>query len=186
MKICISPDVDKDIIQYLLSKKNTLLLNQNEFKRQNFIFEFDLLITKYKDINYNLINSKKKKIRLKYIQLTTSDYSRINILNAKKRNIIVTNNNGANSTSVAEHTFGLIIIISRNLLTQINQLKNKKWNNLKNINLELENKTIGIVGLGNVGLKVAKLAKSFNMKVFYNDIKKNNYAFVKKNKKLYF
>lgn len=61
MKICISPDVDKDIIQYLLSKKNTLLLNQNEFKRQNFIFEFDLLITKYKDINYNLINSKKKK-----------------------------------------------------------------------------------------------------------------------------
>lgn len=65
-------------------------------------------------------------------------------------------------------------------------MKNKKWNNLKNINLELENKTIGIVGLGNVGLKVAKLAKSFNMKVFYNDIKKNNYAFVKKTKNYIF
>lgn len=167
IKISYFKDVDLDLIKFLKKKGYRCTKNKN-FKNIRGFLDNDIFITKYKDIP----SFSQKKFNLKVLQLTTSDYSKINLKKAKEKNIIVINNMGANSTSVAEHTIGLLLSCFRNIIIQNNLLKKGIWKNLKNKNIELEKKKIGIIGIGNIGSKVAKLAKAFGMKIYFNDIEK--------------
>ena len=109
---------------------------------------------------------------MKLIQTIIADYSKINLKNAKDFSIKVTNNEGANSSSVAEHIIMFMIILYRNFIEQYSDLKKGKWNNLKELNLELEGKTLGIIGMGHIGMKLATRANALGMKVIYYDILK--------------
>ena len=177
--ITYSEDVNEDIIINL--KKNKFKckkVNSNDKNREKKILQSNVYITKYLDIpKFKTLNK-----NLKLIHLLTSDHSKIDKKFAKKKGIIVLDNLGSNSTSVAEHTIGLILNIYRNINEQNNLMKEGKWVNMKNNNIELENKKIGIIGFGKIGSKVGKIAKSFNMQVYFNDISKK---IVKKYSKIY-
>jgi D-3-phosphoglycerate dehydrogenase len=90
------------------------------------------------------------------------------------RGIEVRNTPGANSVSAAEHTLGLILGTARMIPQANDKLKNGGWDRDSFTGVELQGKTLGIIGYGNVGSKVSKLAQAFGMKVIGNDILQKN------------
>jgi D-3-phosphoglycerate dehydrogenase / 2-oxoglutarate reductase len=93
----------------------------------------------------------------------------IDINYASTRGILVTNTPGKNTNSAAEHTFALLLGMLRNIPQAHNSIKNKSWDRHKFCGRELRNLSLGIIGLGNVGHRVAHFAHAFEMKVFAFD-----------------
>jgi len=89
---------------------------------------------------------------------------------AKEYNITVFNTPNAPSVSVAELVIGLIIALFRHIPIGDKGLKEGKWLKKELKGLELKGKTLGIVGFGNIGVEVAKRAKSFDMTVLAYDV----------------
>jgi phosphoglycerate dehydrogenase-like enzyme len=115
----------------------------------------------------------KRAPKLKLVQLLSAGYDRIDIEAARRAKVAVCNNGGANSTAVSEHAIMLMLAVSRSLVWQHANVSGGRWrgNNSSDIKLyEMYNKTLGIVGLGTIGRKTAKLARAFGMRVQYYDV----------------
>jgi phosphoglycerate dehydrogenase-like enzyme len=111
--------------------------------------------------------------KLKMIQLISAGYDRIDIEAARAAKVPVANNNGANSVAVSEHTLMLILAVAKKLVWQHNNVVAGKWRvgDFAETRLyEVAGKTLGIVGLGNIGKKVARRAQAFDMKIQYYDV----------------
>lgn len=105
----------------------------------------------------------------------------VDVNEATARKIKVVNAPGANASTIAEHTLSLMLLLQRNLYQSINEVKTGNWEARNQFQGdELNGKTIGILGMGNIGKKVAKLADAFGMKVIYWSRTKveNAYEFV--------
>ena len=107
---------------------------------------------------------------LKIIQTLSAGFEHIDLTKAKKHNIYVANNNGANAESVAEHVLMLILALYRQLLFHHNSIKQGTWTCLKYQNRGLSGKSLGIFGLGNTGKALARRATAFGVKILYFDI----------------
>ncbi len=115
----------------------------------------------------------KRAPKLKLVQLLSAGYDRIDIEAARRAGVPVCNNGGANSTAVAEHAILLMLAVSRRLTWQHANVSGGRWrgNNSSEVKLfEVYGKTLGIVGLGTIGRKVARLARAFGMNVQYYDV----------------
>jgi len=111
--------------------------------------------------------------KLKLIQLTSAGYDRVDVEAARKAKVPVANNGGANSVAVAEHTMMLILAVYKKLAWHHHNVITGKWrvgDFSQTRTYELAGKTLGIVGLGTIGKKVAKRAQAFDMHVQYYDI----------------
>jgi D-3-phosphoglycerate dehydrogenase len=75
------------------------------------------------------------------------------------------NTPAGNTVSTAEHTFALILALSRNVAAADASLRQHRWERNKFMGVQLAGKTLGIVGLGRIGQAVAKRAQSFDMRV---------------------
>ncbi len=84
---------------------------------------------------------------------------------ASRRGIIVMNTPGGNTLSTAEHTMALLLSLSRNVYLACKSLKEGKWDRKSFVGTQLAGKTIGIIGLGRIGLEVGRRAASFGMAV---------------------
>lgn len=106
---------------------------------------------------------------LKMIQRTGVGLDSLDLDEIKKRNIPIYVNQGVNATSVAEHTIMLMLASLRNLVAIHNTLSKGIWkkHEFGIHNSELSGKTVGLIGLGNIGRKVAKLLSSFNVNLVY-------------------
>lgn len=100
-------------------------------------------------------------------------YNNIDIEYAKKRNIAVTNVNGYSTTTVAQHTFAMLLHLYDNISYFDNFVKSGEYSRYKMFtNLEVTYKDLcgkiwGIIGLGNIGKRVAKIAQAFGARVVY-------------------
>ena len=111
--------------------------------------------------------------KIKLVQLISAGYDRLDIEAAKKAGVPVANNGGANSVAVAEHTIMLILAVMKKLVWHHNNVVAGKWrvgDFAQTRFYEVEGKRLGIIGLGNIGKKVARRAKAFDMDVSYFDI----------------
>jgi len=111
--------------------------------------------------------------RLKLIQLISAGYDRLDVEAARQASVPVANNGGANSVAVAEHTMMLMLAVYKRLTWQHNNVVTGKWRvgDLGEQQVyELAGKTLGIVGLGTIGKRVARRAPAFDMRVQYYDI----------------
>ena len=110
---------------------------------------------------------------LKLVQLLSAGYDRVDIEAARKAGVPVSNNRGANSIAVAEHTLMLILAVLKRVVRFHNDVVAGKWRvggfDDQRV-YELSRRTLGIVGLGNIGKKVARRAAAFDMPVQYYDI----------------
>jgi D-3-phosphoglycerate dehydrogenase len=88
---------------------------------------------------------------------------------ATKKGIAVMNTPGANAVAVAEHTLGLMLAMARHVPRADALLHQGKWEKKSLQGTELRGKTLGIIGLGRIGVEVAKRAKSFQMRVVAHD-----------------
>jgi D-3-phosphoglycerate dehydrogenase len=107
--------------------------------------------------------------KLRIIAVASIGMDHIDHLAAAEQGITVFNVPGGNSQSVAEHTIGLIINVMKRLVEANNDVKAGVFNRVKYQSIELEGKTLGIVGIGQIGMRVARLAIAFGMKVIAND-----------------
>jgi phosphoglycerate dehydrogenase-like enzyme len=110
--------------------------------------------------------------RLKLVQLLSAGYDDVDLEAARRAKVPVANNGGANAISVAEHALMLMLAVSRRVIWQHGNVSGGRWrgNGPAPRMYELNDKTLGIVGLGTIGKKVARLAKAFGMRVQYYDI----------------
>ena len=93
----------------------------------------------------------------------------IDVQAATERGIIVINSPDGNTIAATEHTFAMMLAVSRNI-PQANQIMHSGgWDRKKFVGVELRNKTLGIIGLGKIGAGVAKRAQSFDMNVIAYD-----------------
>ncbi len=88
---------------------------------------------------------------------------------ATKRGIVVMNTPGGNAVAVAEHTFALMLALARHLVRADSTMHAGKWEKKTLQGTELRGKTLGIVGLGRVGVEVSRRAIAFGMKVVAHD-----------------
>lgn len=102
---------------------------------------------------------------LKFITVLGVGADFLDIKKATELGIKVSNLQGANSESVAEHIWGLILVLSKKIVESHNGTKNGKYEFFHYFGKELQGKTIGILGFGNIGSKVVRMAKGFDMKV---------------------
>lgn len=102
---------------------------------------------------------------LKFIATRSTGCDHIDLQYCKKNNIIVSNVPTYGERTVAEHTFGLILTLTRKLYESIDRTKHGNFSIIGLKGVDLFGKTIGIIGLGNIGKEVLKIAKSFGMNV---------------------
>ena len=88
---------------------------------------------------------------------------------ATKKGIVVMNTPGGNAVAVAEHALALILALVRRIPQADGALKQGKWEKKKLIGTELRSKTLGLIGLGKIGMEVARLAQAFQMEVVAYD-----------------
>ena len=84
---------------------------------------------------------------------------------ATRQGIVVMNTPAGNTVSTAEHAFALLLGLSRNIAAADASLRGHRWERNKFMGVQLAGKTLGIVGLGRIGLAVASRAKAFDMRV---------------------
>lgn len=112
--------------------------------------------------------------KIKLVQLLSAGYDAVDIEAARRAKVPVSNNGGANAISVAEHAVMLMLTTARRVVWQHASVSGGRWrgNGPAPTMYELYNKTLGIVGLGNIGKKVARRAQAFGMNVEYYDVKR--------------
>jgi glyoxylate reductase len=111
--------------------------------------------------------------KLKLVQLLSAGYDRVDVEAARKAGVAVSNNGGANAIAVAEHTLLLMLAVLKQLVRFHLDVVAGKWRPPAFASIrtyELEGKRLGIVGLGNIGKKVARRAAAFDARVQYYDI----------------
>jgi len=144
-----------------------------------------LKLTIYRDKKEHYIEFKDGKALspLKVIGRAGAGVDNIDVPTAKKNNMIVMNTPGGNSNATAEHAFALIMSVLRKI-PFANQTTHKAQWEKKNIKgTELSKKTLGIVGFGNVGVRLSYLVKGFNMEILVSskslESRKKDYPHVK-------
>jgi D-3-phosphoglycerate dehydrogenase / 2-oxoglutarate reductase len=88
---------------------------------------------------------------------------------ATRKGIAVMNTPGANAVAVAEHTLGLMLTMARHLSRADALMHAGKWEKKSLQGTELRGKTLGIVGLGRIGMEVARRARAFGMEIVAHD-----------------
>ena len=143
--------------------------------------EYDgMVVRSATKVTKNIILAAKK---LKAIGRAGAGVDNIDVTTAKKNNMIVMNTPGGNSNATAEHAFALIMSVLRKI-PFANQTTHKAQWEKKNIKgTELSKKTLGIVGFGNVGVRLSYLVKGFNMEILVSskslESRKKDYPHVK-------
>jgi phosphoglycerate dehydrogenase-like enzyme len=108
--------------------------------------------------------------KLKLIQLLSAGYDEADIAAARRANVPISNNGGANSVAVSEHAILLMLAVQRQLIWQHKSVSAGQWRGNQTPRVfETRDKTIGIIGLGSIGKKTARLAAAFGVKVIYYD-----------------
>lgn len=147
----------------LVSKINTLA-------KYTTIKNSALIIRSVRNIDKRIIKKISTDTDIKLICTVSSGFDNIDVDICKSSGIDVMNVAGANSISAAEFTLAVILAISKNIINADHDMKHGIYDYSKYNNYELYGKTIGIIGVGRIGSKVAKLALAFGMNVLGNDI----------------
>lgn len=106
---------------------------------------------------------------LKLIATRSTGYDHIDLIAAAEKNITVVNVPEYGSNTVAEHTFALILTLTRKIYQSINQAKKYDFDHKNIQGVDLFDKTLGIIGLGKIGMNVLKIAKGFGMHVIVSN-----------------
>lgn len=128
----------------------------------------EFLILHPAELDRSLLQNAKK---LCHIQLLTAGYDKVDLVAAREFGISVSTNGGANAWAVAEHTVALLLCLYKRLALCDAAVRVGNWRQpISGMNtFELAGKTVGLLGFGNIGSKVAKRLLAFETQVIYHD-----------------
>ncbi|MBR1728756.1 MAG: phosphoglycerate dehydrogenase [Selenomonadaceae bacterium] len=107
--------------------------------------------------------------KLKIIGRAGVGVDNIDIPAATAKGIIVINSPGGNTIAATEHTFAMMMALSRKIPIANETMQRGEWNRKQYVGVELKGKTLGVIGLGRIGMGVAKRALAFEMNVIGYD-----------------
>jgi len=136
----------------------------NELKQR--IKAADIVIVGWSDLTKNIIDSAKN-LKMISIWATTCHYVDLNV--AKERGIVVTHVPGYATEAVAEHTFALLLSAIRRLSLADKHVRSGHFDWRPFGGIELHGKTLGVVGTGLIGCRVAEISKAFKMRILAYD-----------------
>ena len=168
MKILICDPIDESGISRLREAGFEVDVKPNitEDQISEIIHEYDAIIVKSRvKVGREIIE---RGVKLKVIGRAGVGLDNIDVEAAKERGLIVLNTPEAPADSTAELTIGLILSLARMIPLADRSMKEGMWLKRRLKGWQLKGKTIGIIGLGNIGLRVARLAKAFGMKILIN------------------
>jgi len=132
----------------------------------------NILIEKLKDKDASVIGAEKidehiikQCNNLKILSRFGEGYDSININDANKFNIKVAISNNVNAKPVARHTLSLLLCMTNKIIENYASTKNKEWK--RHYNISPEGTTIGIIGMGHIGLEFANLASLIGYNISY-------------------
>lgn len=123
--------------------------------------------------------------QLKLIMVAATGYNIIDVTSARKHNVAVCNVPGYGTDSVAQHTIALLLELSNRVGAHSQSVEKGNWASAKDWCytvspiIELANKTLGIIGFGNIGQKVGQIANVLGMNVLYSANSDKNSSFAK-------
>lgn len=131
---------------------------------------YDFLIVRSTKVNETAVNNADQ---LKVVIRAGSGYNTIAFEKAAEKGIAVANCPGKNAVAVAELAIGLMLSLDRRIPDNVNDFGKGVWNKAEYSKSDgLKGKTLGLIGVGNIGKEVAQRALSFGMKVYGKDIVK--------------
>jgi D-3-phosphoglycerate dehydrogenase len=107
--------------------------------------------------------------RLRVIGRAGTGVDNVDLDAATQKGVVVMNTPGGNAVSVAEHTLALLLALARRIPQADASMKQGRWEKKKLEGMELRGKTLGLIGLGQIGSDVARLAKAFEMQAIAHD-----------------
>ena len=170
IKVLISDALSDEGLKVLKDSKELTVDVKTDLKPdalKEIIKDYDALVVRSATkVTWEIIEAAKK---LKVIGRAGVGLDNVDLEAATAKGIIVMNTPAGNTISTAEHTFSMILALSRSIPQANSSMKKGEWKRSKFMGVELYNKVLGIVGFGRIGSEVAKRAKSFGMKVLAFD-----------------
>lgn len=176
MKVLITDDVDNSLIAKL-KKENFSFdyfpeIQLNEIKK--IIHQYEIIVINTKTVmDREMIDLA---FKLQLIIRLGSGLEIINLEYAAIKGIKVVNTPEGNRQAVAEHALGLLLALMNNIAKSNYQVKNFEWNRESNRGMELNGKTVGIIGFGNTGSSFAGILSGFDVKILAYDKYKQRFA----------
>ncbi len=137
---------------------------------------FEELLSSHSDTEVMIVRSEKVTSdvidalpRLRLVVRAGAGYNTIDIKHARRKNVDVMNTPGANSNAVAELVIAMMLAGIRNVVTADISTRAGKWEKKKLMGRELTGKTVGVVGMGNIGKLVVKRLRGFDVKILAYD-----------------
>jgi len=165
-KILVADSLAEEGINILKSSKDFIVdirvgLKPPELKA--IVGDYDALVVRSATkVTHEIIEAGAK---LKIIGRAGVGLDNVDLKAATAKGIIVMNTPGGNTISTAEHTMSMIMSLSRSIPQADQSMKKNEWRRKDFMGVELYNKTIGIIGLGRIGMEVAKRCLAFGMRV---------------------
>ena len=169
MKILVSDNLSKQGVEILQKAGLTVdvktKMPKDELLREIKNYE-GLIIRSGTKVTAEVIAAADK---LRIIGRAGSGLDNVDTTAATKRGIVVMNTPGGNTVTTAEHTFAMIFALARKIPQATVSMKAGRWEKEKFMGVELYNKTLGIVGMGQIGSHLAKMAQGAMMNVIAYD-----------------
>tara|TARA_B100000700_G_scaffold322575_1_gene424409 strand:- start:52 stop:987 length:936 start_codon:yes stop_codon:yes gene_type:complete len=182
-KVLISDSMSKTAQKIFEKNKITVDVKTGLSEEEiiKIIPEYDgMVVRSATKVTKNIISAAKK---LKVIGRAGAGVDNIDLTAAKEKNMIVMNTPGANSNATAEHALSLIMSLLRKIPFANETTHKGQWEKKNIKGTELSKKTLGIVGFGNVGVRLSHLVKGFDMNIIVNskslESRKKEYPHVK-------
>ena len=169
MKILVSDNLEQSCIDILLHEgfevDNKPGIAAEELKKTIGAYD-GLVVRSSTKVTAELIGLAKN---LKVIGRAGTGVDNIDVGAATRRGILVMNTPGGNTVSAAEHTVSMMLALSRNIPQAFQSLVRGEWERKKYVGTEVSEKTLGIIGLGQIGREVAVRSQGLGMKVIGYD-----------------
>lgn len=169
-KILITDKLAKegiDLIKAMEDFEPVIRIGISEDELAQIIGEYDgLIIRSGTQVTAKVLQNPGK---LKGVARAGVGIDNVDVKAATRKGVLVMNTPGGNTMSAAEHTMALMLALSRYVVPACNSLKGGEWDRKSYTGNQLNNKTLGVIGLGRIGMAVAKMAMGFNMQIIGYD-----------------
>lgn len=170
IKVLVSDALSEEGLKVFRESKELTVDVKTDLKPdalKEIIKDYDALVVRSATkVTSEIIQAAKK---LKVVGRAGVGLDNVDLEAATQKGIIVMNTPAGNTISTAEHTFSMILALSRNIPQANASTKKGEWKRSKFMGVEVYGKTLGIVGFGRIGSEVAKRALSFGMKILAYD-----------------
>lgn len=102
---------------------------------------------------------------LKWLHNSGAGVNNLPLAELEARGVTLTNTSGIHADCIAEHLFGMLLVVTRNLDLALDAQKQAKWARIGDQTISLRGQTLGVLGVGAIGTQIARVGRAFGLKI---------------------